>query len=127
MFIQRQSEEEIRPDQVRAMARGLYYLAERDGIKESEKRLLTDFLQEGGIDLDLESLSRAPFSIEELQHSLDTVFLRKAFLRISILMARSDGTISEEEMGTLRRLAQALAIVEPLESLMEDLEGRTLG
>jgi len=126
MFIQRHSEEKIRPDQVRAMARGLYYLAERDGITESEKKLLTDFLKEGDVDLDLESLSRAPFAIEELQHGLDSVFLRKTFLRVAVLMARSDGVISAEETAVLRRLAQALGIAEPLESLMDDLEGKTL-
>jgi len=127
MFIQRHSEREIRPDQVRAMARGLYYLAERDGITENEEQLLCDFLKEGGIDLDPESLSRAPFSIEELQHGLDTIFLRKAFLKVCILMARADGAISEEEIATLRRLSQALGIVEPLESLVEDVEGKSLG
>jgi tellurite resistance protein len=127
MFIQRHSEREIRPDQVRAMARGLYYLAERDGITESEKDLLRNFLKEGGIDLDLEALARAPFSIEELQHGLDTIFLRKAFLKVCILMARADGTISPEETAALRRLSQALNVEVPLESLMEDLEGRALG
>lgn len=126
MIISRQAEEALRPDQVRAMAHGLYALAAIDGVTETERELLRDFLKEGGVELDLESLSNIPFSLEELLYSLDTVFLRRAFLRVCILMARADGVVTDAEMSELRRIAQAMGVDEPLDSLIADLEGKSL-
>jgi tellurite resistance protein len=126
MIISRQAEEALRPDQVRAMAHGLYALAAIDGVTETENELLRDFLKEGGVELDLESLSNIPFSLEELLYSLDTVFLRRAFLRVCILMARADGVVTDAEMSELRRIAQAMGVDEPLDSLIADLEGKSL-
>jgi tellurite resistance protein len=126
-FIQRESAGELRPDQVRAMAHGLYHLAEIDGITEKEKDLIQAFLKEGNVDLEVEKLAKIPFSVEELKCGLDTMFLRKAFLRVSVLLAQADGEVSREELGELRRLAQALDVPEPLESLTADLKGKTLG
>ena len=126
MFVRREAENEIRPDQVKAMAHGFYYLAEIDGITQAERDVLDEFLTDGNVGIDLAGLAEIPFSIEELVHSLDTVFLRKTFLRIAILLARADGKISDKEMAVLRRLAQALGIDESLESLAGDLEGKRL-
>ena len=126
MIIHRSTEDTIRPDQVRAMAHGLYYFAEIEGITEKERELILSFLKEGGVDLDLESLGKIPFSVEEILHSLDTVFLRKTFLKVCVLMAQADGTVSDSEKAELRRVAQALGIDEPLDSLMAELEGTSL-
>ncbi|MEJ2717208.1 MAG: TerB family tellurite resistance protein [Deltaproteobacteria bacterium] len=126
MIIQRGTEEEIRPDQVRAMAHGVYYLAGIDGITEKERELIASFLKEGGVDLDPDSLAKIPFSLEELLYSLDTVFLRKTFLKVCVLMAQADGTVSDAEMAELRRVAQALGVDEPLDALIAELEGTTL-
>jgi tellurite resistance protein len=126
MILQREGASDLRPDQVRAMAHGLYYLAEIDGITEQEKDLIKSFLEDGKVDLELENLAKLPFSIEELSYSLDTMFLRKTFMKICFLLARADGEISAEELEEIRRLAQALEITEPLESLARDLEDKTL-
>jgi hypothetical protein len=126
MIIQREQSSELRPDQVRAMAQGLYWLALIEGITEREEALLQDFLREGGLDLDLETLAGIPFSLEGLLVSLDTLFLRKTFLRTCILMARADGTVSSQEMAELRRLAQAMDIDEPLDSLMADVDDKSV-
>jgi uncharacterized membrane protein YebE (DUF533 family) len=126
MIIQRKAEDEIRPDQVRAMAHGLYYFAGIDGITEKEQELISSFLKEGGVDLDLDSLAKIPVSLEELLYSLDTVFLRKTFLKVCVLMAQADGTVSDAEMAELRRVAQALGVDQPLDSLIAELEGTTL-
>ncbi len=126
MIIQREQSSELRPDQVRAMAQGLYWLAQIDGVSESERTLLQDFLKEGRLDLDLETLAAVPFSLEGLLVSLDTLFLRKTFLRTCILMAKADGSISPKEMAELRRLSQAMGIHEPLDSLMADVENKSI-
>jgi hypothetical protein len=126
MIIQRDESSELRPDQVRAMAQGLYWLALIEGVTERERTLLQDFLREGGVDLDPEALAAVPFSLEGLLVSLDTLFLRKTFLRTCILMAKADGTVSSQEMGELRRLAQAMGIDEPLDSLMADVEQKSI-
>jgi uncharacterized tellurite resistance protein B-like protein len=126
MIIQRQAESELRPDQVRTMAHALYHLANVDGVSESELEIIRSFLKDGGLDLDPEALSKIPFSLEGLLHSLDTMFLRKTFLRICVLLAKADGTVSAEELAELRRLSQALGIDEPFDHLVEDLEGKSL-
>jgi hypothetical protein len=126
MIIQRGQSAELRPDQVRAMAQGLYWLALIEGVTEREKALLQDFLREGGLDLDLETLAGIPFSLEGLLVSLDTLFLRKTFLRTCILMAKADGTVSSQEMAELRRLAQAMGIDEPLDSIMAEVENKSV-
>lgn len=126
MIIRRNTEGELRPDQVRAMAHGLYYLAGIDGVTDRERELIETFLKEGNAELELEKLSQIPFSQEELTYSLDTMFLRKAFLRVCVLVARADGEISPDELAELRRLAQGLGITEPIEDLTADLSGRAL-
>ena len=126
MIIQREQSTELRPDQVRAMAQGLYWLALIGGVTEREKALLQDFLREGGLDLDLETLAGIPFSLEGILVSLDTLFLRKTFLRTCILMAKADGAVSSQEMTELRRLAQAMGIDEPLDSLMAEVENKSV-
>jgi|GEM_PF-670923 len=126
MIIQRDESSELRPDQVRAMAQGLYWLALIEGVTEREKALLQEFLREGGVDIDLETLAGIPFSLEGLLVSLDTLFLRKTFLRTCILMAKADDTVSSQEMGELRRLAQAMGIDEPLDALIADVEQKSI-
>ncbi len=126
MIVQTETTSEIRPDQVRAIAHGLYHLAGIDGVDDREKALIQSFLKDGNVDLDLESLGKIPFSVEGLSHSLDTVFLRKTFLRIGLLLAKADGEISQQEMAELRRLAVAMGIDEPLESMIADLDVKSL-
>jgi uncharacterized membrane protein YebE (DUF533 family) len=126
MMIQRTSDEALRPDQVRAMAHGLYHLAAIDGVTDQEEELIRSFLQEGGVELDVDKLADIPFSREELTHSLDTMFLRKAFLKVCVLVAQADGEVSADELAELRQLAQALGISEPVEDLAADLGERTL-
>ncbi len=126
MLIKRQAENELRPDQVRAMAHGMYQLAQVDGVSEQEKELIVSFLEEGNVEMDLESLGNIPFSLEELLFSLNTVFLRKTFLRVCVLLARADGTVTTEELAELRRLSQAMGIDEPFDDLVAELEGKSL-
>ncbi len=126
MIIQREQSSELRPDQVRAMAQGLYWLAQIEGVSKRERTLLQDFLREGGLDLDLETLAAVPFSLEGLMVSLDTLFLRKTFLRTCILMAKADGSVSQQEMSELRRLSQAMGINDSLDSLMADVEDKSI-
>ena len=126
MIIQREQSNYLRPDQVRAMAQGLYWLAQIDGVTEQERDLIQTFLEDGGLELKVESLAALPFSLEGLLFSLDTLFLRRTFLRSCVLLARADGTVSAQEMAELRRLAQALGIDEPLDSLVSDLHEKSI-
>jgi len=126
MIIQRGSENELRPDQVRAMAHGLQYLANIDGATEKEEELIRSFLEEGRVEIDLDTLAKIPFSLEELLFSLDTLFLRKTFLKVCVLLAKADGAVSDPEAAELRRLSQAMGLDEPLDSLLADLEGKSI-
>jgi hypothetical protein len=100
------------------MAGGLYHLAAIDGVTESERELLGLFLKDGGVDMDLDALARIPFSLEGLMASLDTAFLRKTFLKVALLTARADGTVSDAEAAELRRVAQALGIDESIDAML---------
>jgi len=126
MIIQRGSENELRPDQVRAMAHGLQYLANIDGATEKEEELIRSFLEEGRVEIDLDTLAKIPFSLEELLFGLDTLFLRKTFLKVCVLLAKADGAVSDPEAAELRRLSQAMGLDEPLDSLLADLEGKSI-
>jgi uncharacterized membrane protein YebE (DUF533 family) len=108
------------------MATGLYHLANIDGISDEEKRLIQDFLKDGNVDLDVENLASLPFSLDEILYSLDTIFLRKTFVRACVLLAKVDGRVSAEEMAELRRIAQAVGIDEPFDSLVADLDNKRL-
>jgi len=126
MIIQRQAGKELRPDQVRAMAHGLYAFAQIDGLTETEKDLIQSFMRDGDVDLDFDKLATIPFSLDSLLYSLDTIFLRKTFLRICVLLAKADGAMSPEETEELRRISQAMGIGEPLEDLTADLTEKSL-
>jgi hypothetical protein len=126
MQVQSEAEKSLRPDQVRAMAHGLYHLAMVDGVTATEKKLISDFLEEGDVRLEVDSLANIPFSLDELLYSLDTVYLRKVFLRVCVLMAKADGHVSEEELSALRRISQAMGIEEPFDSLISDLDEKSL-
>ena len=126
MIIQREQSNHLRADQVRAMAQGLYWLAQIDGVTEQERDLIQTFLEGGRLELKVESLAALPFSLEGLLFSLDTLFLRRTFLRSCVLLARADGTVSAQETAELRRLAQALGIDEPLDSLVSDLHEKSV-
>jgi len=126
MIIQTGSENELRPDQVRAMAHGLQYLANIDGATEKEEELIRSFLEEGRVEIDLDTLAKIPFSLEELLFGLDTLFLRKTFLKVCVLLAKADGAVSDPEAAELRRLSQAMGLDEPLDSLLADLEGKSI-
>jgi hypothetical protein len=126
MIVQSESTTTLRPDQVRAMAQGLYHFAQVDGIDDREREAIASFLRDGGVDMEVEALSKIPFTIGSLLESLDTVFLRKVFLRASVIVLRADETISSNELGELRRIAVAIGIDEPIESLIEDLPKTSL-
>jgi hypothetical protein len=124
MIIQQESEDALRPDQVRAMARGFYHLASVDSISEQEKELISDFLKHGKLELDLEAVSKIPFSVEGLAYALDTMFLRKLFLKACIILVRSDEKISPEEKAELERLAKGLGFDDTIDSLLSEVEGK---
>jgi len=125
MIVQRHAEKELRPDQVRAMAQNLYHLAQIDGISDREKSLIREFLQDGKVDLDLEALAKIPFSLDGLSAALDTIFLRKTFLKVCLFVALGDGEISQAELAELRRIAQALEITDPVEVLISEVKSRS--
>ena len=72
------------------------------------------------------SLAKIPFSLDELLYSLDTVFLRKTFLKVCVLMARADGTVTDLELAELRRISQAMGIDQSMDEVIADLEGKSL-
>ena len=113
----------ITPAQAEVFARGLFYLANVDGIDDREVELIQAFLYEVELPHLLRELPGGTFDLEMTAQVLDTSFLRRVFLRTAIVLVRADGTLSQLELAAIREIAEALGQSEELEELLADTEG----
>ena len=91
-------------------ARGLYYLANVDGIEDREEELIRDFIQESGSTLKFESLTDTAFSMHEAAMVLETSFQRRIFLMAAIALVKVDGVFSDAERHALGEVADAFGL-----------------
>ena len=98
--------------QVVCMARGLYWLANQDGVEDSEVAILEEFLQETGSPLTVAALQSAPFDPRDLPFHLETSHQRLLFLKAAVALVASDGRLSTRERVGLRRCARLLGYSE---------------
>ncbi len=100
------------PEEVETIARGLYYLASRDGIDPREVEMIREFLAEAGSDIqisDIES-SKDDFDPREAAQVFETTNMRRVFLRAAIALVRADGTYSAGERAALGKFADAFGL-----------------
>lgn len=116
----------MRPDQAEIFARGLYWLADIDGIDDREVELIRAFLEEVGQRGLLGSLGKGAFDITAAAEALETSFLRRVFLRTAIVLLQADGEISPEELEAVRSVAIAFEQEEHLDELLQEAQGQTL-
>lgn len=102
-----QSSGGLTPEVIDVFARGLYYLANVDGIDDREKKLISDFLEETGSDLTMEDLSVSAFSALEAAMVLNTSHMRRVFVKAAIAMVKADGVYSDAERHAIGELADA--------------------
>lgn len=92
-------------------ARGLFHLANVDGMDKREEALLRDFIQESGSTLAFEELqSDASFSMHEAAQVLETRFHRRMFVMAAIAMIKADGEFSSAERHALGVIADAFGL-----------------
>ncbi len=99
----------MNPEEVEVFARGLYYLADVDGIDERETNLIKEFLSESGSDLTLENLG-GKFHPLEAAMILESTYKRRFFMRAAMALVRADGTFSAEERKAMGAFADAFGL-----------------
>ncbi|HMU37745.1 MAG TPA: hypothetical protein PKE31_01905 [Pseudomonadota bacterium] len=116
-------------DQAEAMARGLFHIAQSDGLHEREAALVASFWAEAGGSMNaLSELSRrGPLSTEELQATLDTPDLRKLFVKSALLLAFADGQVTGKESELVRKYAADLGLSDALPHMEEQVKEYLLG
>jgi tellurite resistance protein len=107
--------------QAEAIARGLFAVANSDGLHEREAALVASFWADvGGSPAALAELGRrAAVTGEELAAALPTEPMRLLFLKTSLLLAWADGKVTNEERTVVDAFAKALGLA----SRVADLEG----
>jgi hypothetical protein len=100
----------LAPEVVEVFARGLYHLANVDGIDEREKTLIREFLAEAECGLTLENLADGSFSALEAAMVLETTFLRSVFVKLAIAMVKADGVFSDAERQAIGEIADAFGM-----------------
>jgi tellurite resistance protein len=107
------------PASAAAMARGLYAVAQSDGLHEREAALIAGFWEEtGGSEQSLEQLIKgAPITAAELAAALPSLELRRLFVKTALLMAFADGQVSGKESALCRDLTAQLGLSSELAAL----------
>jgi tellurite resistance protein len=110
-------------EQAEVFARGLYHLANVDGIDERELELIRDFLVESGHPDLVDQLGAGDFDAGSPARVIKTTFLRRVYLRTAIALVKADGIISESENTALRDAAERLGLAADLEELLAEPVG----
>lgn len=95
--------------EVEVFARGLYYLADVDGIDARETALIEEFLKESGSALTLGDLE-GKFHPLEAAIGLEASYKRRFFMRAAMALVRADGTFSAAERKAMGAFADAFGL-----------------
>lgn len=91
-------------------ARGLYYLADVDGIEAKEEQLIREFISESNASVSWDELKGSSFSATEAAMVLETSFHRRMFVRAAIALVKADGKFSDAERHAVGELADAFGM-----------------
>ncbi len=97
----------LTPEVIDVFARGLFHLANVDGIDEREEKLIREFLEETGSKLQYEELKGSAFSALEAAMVLETSHIRRVFVMAAVAMVKADGVYSDAERHAIGELADA--------------------
>lgn len=109
---------------IQAIVRGLYQLAQSDGLHQTELVMLREFYQtcqqEAHALTSFDELINTEFDPEHLADVLDTTELKHSFLQSCLFLSYADGTYSTTEHNLIVELAGALGVEhEQLSQLQE--------
>jgi len=97
----------LSPEVIDVFARGLFHLANVDGIDERETKLIREFLEETGSSTKYEDLEGSEFSVMEAALVLETSHIRRVFMTAAIALVKADGVYSDAERKAIGELADA--------------------
>ena len=106
-------------EQVECFARGLYWLADLDGIVDSELKVIEEFLVETGSRMPMEALQVGGCDPRELPEVLETSHLRRLFLKAAIALVAADGKLTPREKVGLRRCARLFGLTDMAYEVLE--------
>jgi len=96
-----------------AIARGLYAVAQVDGVHERELALIADFHQSA-------ALGRpAPLEPHELGAHLGGAQHRELFVKAALLLAWADGSVSAAERAKIAEFGKALSVSAETQARLE--------
>lgn len=99
---------------VQVMVRGMWLVANADGVHEAERTMLRDFYEgcaaDAGALTDFDDLVSQDFDLAEAKEILDTAELQLAFLQSCMFLAYADGTYSDQERKVIEDTAKGLGI-----------------
>jgi len=104
-------------EQLDLFARGLYYLADVDGVADEEVAVIREFLDEMGEPGLMASLDKVPFDPRMAALSFPTQHQRSLFLKTAIVLVRADGTITDAEREALQGIAGVFGMSDDLPTI----------
>jgi tellurite resistance protein len=100
----------LTPEHADVFARGLFHLANVDGMEEREEALIKEFLEESGSTVTFDSLKDSAFSAVEAAMVLDTTWLRRVFVKAAVALVKADGKFSDAERHAVGEIADAFGM-----------------
>ena len=97
-------------EEIEVFARGLFHLANVDGIEDTEVKLISEFLEETGAELTFDDLKETKFSPYEAAQILEATFLRRIFIKAAIALVKADGVFSDAERHALGEIADVFGL-----------------
>lgn len=101
------NESGLTPEHAEVFARGLFYLANVDGMEDREERLIKEFIAESGAPISYDQLKDSSFSATEAAMVLETTWIRRVFLKAAIALVKADGHFSDAERHAIGEIADA--------------------
>ena len=115
---------ELQLNHVQVMVRGMYAVAQCDGVHPTELVLLKEFYE--GCRASVEGLAsfdevvEGEVEVAAMRDILDSTALREMFLKSCLLLAFADGVFSDCERAKLRDFASALDVDDERRAQLED-------
>lgn len=109
----------LTPEKIDVFARGLYHVANVDGVDPKETEMIQSFCKEAGQPELAKALPSSNFHVSELA-ALETTFLKRTFLKACLVMIRRDGKITQAEKMLVMQLALNLGLEDEFDALDQD-------
>ncbi len=110
--------------QVQAIVRGMYQVAQADGVHHTELVMMRDFYQlcaeEAGALASFEDVVATEFDAQAAAAVLDDEAVKQVFLASCLMLAYADGRYSAAERAKVAKLARAVGIGDQQLTEIED-------